>query len=44
MRGGGHGGRHGEVAHGGWARGEMGGGTREQCGSNKRAGMPRARS
>ena len=24
------------MAHGGRARGEMGGGTREQCGSNKR--------
>ena len=33
---GGDGGRRGEVAHGGRARGEMGGGTREQCGSNKR--------
>ena len=32
---GGLGGRRGEVAHGGRARGEMGGGTREQCGSNK---------
>ena len=31
----GDGGRRGEVAHGGWARGEMGGCTREQCGSNK---------
>ena len=28
--------RRGEVAHGGRARGEMGGCTREQCGSNKR--------
>ena len=34
--GGGDGGRRGEVAHGGRARGEMGGGTREQCVSNKR--------
>ena len=35
--GGGDGGRRGEVAHGGRARREMGGGgTREQCGSNKR--------
>ena len=33
---GGDGGRRGEVAHGGRARGEMGGGTREQCGSDKR--------
>ena len=33
--GGGMGGRRGEVAHGGRARGEMGEGTREQCGSNK---------
>ena len=30
------GGGVGEVAQGGRARGEMGGGTREQCGSNKR--------
>ena len=29
-------GRRGEVAHGGRAGGEMGGGTRKQCGSNKK--------
>ena len=28
------------MAHGGRARGEMGGGTREQCGSNKSALVP----
>ena len=38
--GGGDGGRRGEVAHGGRARGEIGGGTREQCGSNKSALLP----
>ena len=36
VRGWGDGGRRGEVAHGGRARGEMGGSTREQCGSNKK--------
>ena len=37
QRGWGDGGRRGEVAHGGRARGgDGGGGTREQCGSNKK--------
>ena len=34
------GGMGGGVAHGGRARGEMGGGNREQCGSNKSALVP----
>ena len=37
---GGDGGRHGEVAHGGRARGEMGGGTRQQCGGEVAVGAP----